>query len=157
MTTFQNVTQQVNLNNAVIAIALWNSGYVTGNPGVQTGINATFPAVILIPNPNPYWGAGGVIANRRVGWSGPVGNHVTLSDLGPLPLAGAADSATAEPNTAPTNFTAGKWSDADTATLREGADALRKALDDRDAGFSDEIRSGIHKVLDAVDEELAKR
>jgi hypothetical protein len=45
---------------------------IYSNPGQTNGVIAAFPAVICIPDPNPYWGAAGAIANVGVIWRGPV-------------------------------------------------------------------------------------
>ncbi|MCJ1439055.1 hypothetical protein MMC27_008446 [Xylographa pallens] len=150
MTTFLNVNQSVALNNNILAMNLMGNPPIYRNPSQTNGVGAAFPAVICIPDPYPYWGAAGAIANVGVIWRGPDGGQVTLSIL---PNAnqgtGTADQTV--------NFNVGKWSDATPATLEEAAAALRRSLDNPGGGVSDKIREDLGKVLEAIEDELKKQ
>ena len=87
MTTFANVNQSVALNNNILAMNLMGNPPIYQNPSQTNGVGAafpvTFPAVICIPHPWPYYGAAGAIANVGVIWKGPNGGKSlgSLSDL----------------------------------------------------------------------------
>ena len=77
MTTFTNVNQSVALNNNILALNLMGNLQIYQNPSQTNGVGVPFPvffpAVICIPDPNPYWGAAGAITHKGVKWTGPNG------------------------------------------------------------------------------------
>ncbi|UPL03852.1 hypothetical protein LCI18_014786 [Fusarium solani-melongenae] len=112
MTSFRNVNQSVVLNNDVAELRLWNLQPTYSNPGQYNGINADFSAIYCLPDPDPYFGFGGLIQGVTVKWSGPTNNRVLLEIL-------SDETEGSEGNDKPGRtivFTKGKKSDADTAS-----------------------------------------